>query len=82
MSLFYEGESEEDEQFTSDTQKLSVTLPSWLVIAIDEKRGLAKRSTWITNDLEKKYARYKDRILKEMHVGTVDKSSSKNFQRV
>lgn len=75
MSIFHEGnededEDEDDEEFTSNTRTVSITLPAWLLIAIDEKKGLAKRSTWITNDLEPKYARYKKRILREMHVGT------------
>lgn len=75
MSIFHEenqDEDEEEEEFTSNTQTISVTLPAWLIIAIDEKRKLTKRSTQITDDLEKipKYSKEKKRILKEMHVGT------------
>ena len=71
MSIGYEENDEEEEEFTSNTQSLSISLPAWLVIAIDEKRKLAKRSTWITEDLEKmpKYAKERKRILREMHVG-------------
>lgn len=77
MSIGYEenDEEEEEEEFTSNTQSLSISLPAWLVIAIDEKRKLAKRSTWITEDLEKmpKYAKERKRILREMNVGAKSK---------
>ena len=73
MSLFHEENQEdedESEEFTSNTRTVSVTLPAWLIIAIDEKRGdLIKRSTLITHDLEPKYIRHKDRIIKEMYAG-------------
>lgn len=84
MSIFHEENDEEDEEFNSNTQSLSISLPAWLVIAIDEKRKLAKRSTVIAEDLEKlpKYSKEKRRILKEMHVGTGvrPKSESESIQ--
>lgn len=75
MSLFHEQNEDEEEEFTSKTQTISVTLPAWLIIAIDEKLKLAKRSTVIADDLAKlpKYSKEKRRILKEMYVGTKPK---------
>ena len=72
MSLFYDEDEDEEEEFTSNTRTISVTLPAWLIIAIDEKLKLAKRSTVIADDLSKlpKYSKEKKRILREMHVGT------------
>ena len=71
MSIFHEDEQidddeEEEQRFTQNGQSISISLPAEMVIAIDKKRKLVKRSNWIEKDLLPIYEEEMDVIRQEM----------------